>query len=80
MIAYPLVLIARARHPKSDVEALTSGIVSAFVIRVRVAEAVVARGQEGWFNTLNLEILLLHQCLQSTHNRNSKTTNNNKHK
>ena len=33
-------------HPEPDVEALSSGIVSAFIIRVRVAEAVVARGQE----------------------------------
>ena len=45
-IAYPFVLIARSWHPELDVEALTSGIVSAFVIRVGVAEAVVARGHE----------------------------------
>ena len=45
-VVCPLVLIARAWHPESDVEALTSGIVSAFVVRVEVVEAVVARGQE----------------------------------
>jgi hypothetical protein len=43
---YPFVLIARAQHPELDVEALTSGIVSASVIRVGVAKAVVARGHE----------------------------------
>ena len=42
----PFILIAHARHPELDMEALTSGVVSAFVIGVRVAEAVVARGQE----------------------------------
>ena len=46
MVACPFVLIARAWHPESDVEALTSGIVSAFIVRVGVAEAVVAHGQE----------------------------------
>ena len=45
-IACPFILIARSRHLELDVEALTSGILSAFVIRVGVAEAVVARGHE----------------------------------
>ena len=45
-IACPFVLIAHARHPKLDAEALMSGIVSVFVIRVGVAKAVVARGHE----------------------------------
>ena len=42
----PFILIARAWHPGLDVEALTSGVVSAFIIRVGVAKAVVAYGQE----------------------------------
>ena len=45
-IACPFVLNARSRHPELDDEALTSGIVSAFVIGVGVAKAVVARGHE----------------------------------
>ena len=45
-IAYPFILIAHSQHPELDDEALTSGIVSAFVIGVGVAEAVVACGQE----------------------------------
>ena len=45
-VVYPLVLVAHAWRPKSDVEALTSGIVSAFIVTVGAAEAVVARGQE----------------------------------
>ena len=45
-VDYPFVLIAYAQHPESDVEALTSGVVSAFIIKVGVAEAVVARGHE----------------------------------
>ena len=45
-IACPFVFIARSWHPELDDEALTSGIVSAFVIGVGVAEAVVAHGHE----------------------------------
>ena len=45
-VARPLVLIARPRHPESDVEALASGVVGTLVVRVGVAETVVARGQE----------------------------------
>ena len=45
-IVCPFILIACSRHPELDVEALMSGIVSAFIIGVRVAEAVVARGHE----------------------------------
>ena len=45
-IAYPSVFIAHSRHPELDDEALTNGIVSAFIIGVRVAEAVVACGHE----------------------------------
>ena len=45
-VAYPLVLVTHAWHPKSDVEALTRGIVSTFIIRVRVAKAIVTHGQE----------------------------------
>ena len=44
--ARPFVLFAHARHPEPDVEALTSGIVSAFIIGVGVAEAIVARGMK----------------------------------
>ena len=46
VVAYPFVLIARSRHPKLDVEALMCGIVSAFIIGVGVAKAVVAHGHE----------------------------------
>ena len=42
----PLVLVAHAWHPKSDVEALTSGIISTFIIRVGAAEVIVTRVQE----------------------------------
>ena len=45
-VAYPLVLVACVWHPKSDVEALTSGIVSTFIVRIRVAKAIVTHGQE----------------------------------
>ena len=45
-VSYPFILIACAWHPESDVEALASGIVSAFIVRVGVAEAVVAHGHE----------------------------------
>ena len=45
-IACPFILIARSRHLKLDVEALTSGIVSAFVVGVGVAKAVVTHVQE----------------------------------
>ena len=39
-------MLMSSSHPEPDVEALSSGIISAFVIIVRVAEAVVACGQE----------------------------------
>ena len=45
-IACPFVFIARSRHHELDDEALTSGVVSAFVIGVGVAEVVVACGHE----------------------------------
>ena len=45
-VACPFTLITRPWHPEPDVETLSSGIVSAFIIGVRVAKAVVARGQE----------------------------------
>ena len=41
-VAYPLTLITCPWHSKPDVETLSSEIVSAFVIGVGVAEAVVA--------------------------------------
>ena len=45
-VAYPRVLIIRSWHPEPDVEALSSWIISAFIIGVGVAEAVVACDQE----------------------------------
>jgi len=45
-VARPRVLIAHPRHPKFDVEALASGVIGALIVRVGVAETVVARGQE----------------------------------
>ena len=45
-IACPSVFIAHSRHPELDDEALTSGVISAFVIGVGVAKAVVACGQK----------------------------------
>ena len=45
-LAYPSIFIARSRHPELDDEALMSGVVSAFIIGVGVAEAVVAHGHE----------------------------------
>jgi len=46
VVVCPLVLVARAWHPKSDVEALTSGIVSTFTVGIGVAKAIVTSGQE----------------------------------
>ena len=45
-IACPSIFIARSRHPELDDESLMSGVVSAFVIGVGVAKAVVARCHE----------------------------------
>ena len=45
-VACPFTLITCPWNPEPDVEALSSGIVSAFIIGVGVAEAVVAHGQE----------------------------------
>ena len=45
-VACPLTLITCPWHSEPDVETLSSGIVSAFIIGVGVTEAVVACGQE----------------------------------
>jgi len=45
-VACSFILIICSWHSEPDVEAFSSGIVSAFVIRVGVAEAVVACGQK----------------------------------
>ena len=45
-VAYPCILNTSSWHPEPDVEALTSGIVSALIIGVGVTEAVVACGHE----------------------------------
>ena len=45
-VACPFILIICPWHSEPDVEAFSSGIVSAFIIGVGVAEVVVARGQE----------------------------------
>ena len=45
-VACPCILITSSWHPEPDVEALTSGIVSALAIGVGVTEAVVACGHE----------------------------------
>ena len=45
-VACPFTLITCPWHSEPDVETLSSGIVSAFVIGVGVAKAVVACGQE----------------------------------
>ena len=45
-VACPFILITCPWHSEPDVEALSSGIVSAFIIGVGVAKAVVAHGQE----------------------------------
>jgi hypothetical protein len=45
-VAYPFVLVAGSHHPEPDVETLASGIISVFIVGVRITEAVVARGQE----------------------------------
>ena len=46
MATCPLVLFARPRHPEPDMKTFASGVVGALVVGVRVAEAVVACGQE----------------------------------
>ena len=45
-VACPFILITHAWHPELDVEALTSGIISVFIIGLGVAKAVVARSHE----------------------------------
>ena len=55
-VAYPLVLAARAWHPKSDVEALTSGIVSIFIVGIGVAKAIVTCGQEAAHGFVVMEV------------------------
>ena len=46
MVACPFTFITCSWHPEPDVEALSSWIISAFIIGVGVAEAIVACGQE----------------------------------
>jgi len=46
MATCPLILLARSQHPEPDVKTLASGVVGTLVVVVRVAEAVIACGQE----------------------------------
>ena len=55
-VVHPLVFVARAWHPQSDVEALTSGIVSTFIVRIGVAKAIVACGQEAAHSFMVAEV------------------------
>jgi len=59
-VVHPFVFVARAWHPQSDMEALTSGIVSTFIVRIGVAKAIVAYGQEATHSFVVAEVGEIH--------------------